>query len=307
MARRTVPPKSNRTTTEQLEDLFRRLGKPDPSLLAALLDGVSEQQFRDRAQAAPETTELLARTVTEVGKGFDHWQKLTLEQRKKLRGCSMALFAVAVDQARQLTQLHAQHLRQVAEHEQAQVREQKLLQEAQHVCTQTKGLLLKVAGGRPSIQLALNEKLADASSPYAMINNLKYLADASRSLIQLPAPAVRGRATLYGMDRNFIDSLTGLAEEIRAEDEKVSARPSRLPVRDTMSRARAVLWSMLNHIADVFASAHAIDSTTPLVRPPASGANSGVMPAHKAPEPLTDVEAAKRKASPQTLHIPRLR
>jgi hypothetical protein len=307
MARRSVPPKTNRGTTEQLEELFRRLGKPDPSLLAALLDGISEQQFKDRAEAAPETTELLARAVVEVGKAFDHWQKLTIEQRKKLRGCSVALFAVAVDQARQLTQLHAQHLRQVADHEQASAREQKLLQEAQHVCAQTKGLLLKVAGGRPSIQLALNEKLADANSAYAMINNLKYLADASRSLIQLPAPAVRGRATLYGMDRNFIESLNVLAEDIRTEDEKVSARPSRLPMRDTMGRARAVLWSLLNHIADVFSSAHAIDSTTPVLRPPSAGALSGVMPAHKTAEPVSDLEASKRKSSPQTLHIPRLR
>src|SRR5262249_46619031 len=146
----------------------------------------------------------------------------------------------AVDQKRQLTLLHAQNLRQVAEHEQAQQREQKLLQETQHVCTQTKNLLLKVANGRPSIQLALNEKLADASNPYAMNNNLKYLTDASRSLIQLPAPTVRKRATLYSMDRNFIDSLNKLAEEIRLEDEKVSARPSRLPMRDTMGRARAM-------------------------------------------------------------------
>jgi hypothetical protein len=304
MARRSNPPKMSKGLNDQLEDLFRRLGKPDPNLLAALLDGLSEQQLRDREQNAPATPDLLARAVAEVGKAFDHWQKLSVEQRRKLRGCSVPLFAVAVDQARQLVHLHSQYERAVAEHEEAQAREHKLILEAQQVCTQTKGLLLKVAGGRPSIQIALNEKVADANNAYAMISNLKYLAEASKSLMQLPAPAVRGRALLYGMDRSFVDSLTGLADELRAEDEKVAARPSKLPARDSMGRVRAMLWSLLNHIAEVFTAAHNLDPTTPVLRPPNAAAPSGVMPAHRVD--VADAEA-KRKAALHKLHIPRLR
>src|SRR5262249_14819948 len=194
MARRSVPPKSSKGLNDQLEDLFRRLGKPDATLLAALMDGVSETQLRDREQNAPSTPDLLTRAVAEVGKAYEHWLNLAVEQRRKLRGISVPLFAVAVDLARQLVQLHTQHERSMAEHEEAQARENKLILEAQQVCSQTKGLLLKVAGGRPSIQIALNEKMADANSAYAMICNLKYLAEASKSLIQLPAPAARGRA-----------------------------------------------------------------------------------------------------------------
>jgi hypothetical protein len=305
MARRSVPPKPSKGLNDQLEELFRRLGKPDPDLLAALLDGVSEAQLRDREQNAPPTPELLARAVSDVGKAYEHWQRLSVEQRRKLRGISIPLFAVAVDQARHLVQLHAQHERNVAEHEEAKAREQKLILEAQQVCAQTKGLLLKVAGGRPSIQIALNEKVADANSPYAMICNLKYLAEASKSLIQLPAPAVRGRALLYGMDRAFVESLNSLAEELRAEDEKVAAHPSKLPGRDSMGRARAMLWSLLNHIAEVFSAAHNIDPSTPVLRPVTAGAPSGVMPAQKV-EGVTEAEA-KRKAALHKLHIPRLR
>jgi hypothetical protein len=306
MARRQLTSKPPRGVADQLEELFRKLGKPDPTLLAAFVEGISEQQLRERNQAAPPTPELFARAASEVNRAFDHWQKMSAEQRKKLRGLSIALFSVAVDQARHLMQLYAQHQRRVAEHEEAQAREQKLLLEAQQVCVQTKGLLLKVAGGRPSIQIALNEKVADASNPYALISNLKYLAEASRSLIHLPAPAVRGRAVLYGMDKAFVESLGTLAEEIKSEDEKVSARPSRLPTHDAMARTRAVLWSILNHLCDVFGAAHALDPSTPLLRAPEPGAPSGVMPAQKKVEPIGDAEA-KRKMPPHALHIPRLR
>jgi hypothetical protein len=308
MSRRSTPPKGARgPADQQLDELFRRLGKPDASLLAALLDGLTEKQLRDRAEAAGPTPDLLARAVADVSKAYDHWQSLSAEQRKNLRGCSVALFSVAVDQARQLAQLYAQHIRYVAEHEQAKVREQKLMQDAQQVCVQTKGVLLKVAGGRPSIQLAMNEKLADSSNAYAMIANLKYLAEASRSLMQLPAAAVRGRAILYGMDRTFVESLTGLAEQIRTEDEKVSARPSKLPAGDAMKRARAVVWSLLNHISDVFEAARSIEPTTPALRKVDAGPLSGVMPAHKIAETPTVGESAKKAPPAKALHIPRLR
>lgn len=306
MARRSVPPKPSKSLTDRLEELFRRLGKPDPELLAALLEGVSEPQLREREQSAPSTPDLLARAVSDVGRAYEHWQKLPVEQRRKLRGVSVPLFALAVDQARQLVQLHKQYERNVADHGEAKTRGQKLIVEAQQVCNQTKGLLLKVAGGRPSVQIALNEKVADATSAYAMISNLKYLAEASKSLIQLSAPAVRGRALLYGMDRAFVDSLTALAEDLRAEDEKISARPSKLPGRDAMVRARAVLWSLLNHIAEAFAAAHGIDATTPVLRPATTvGAPSGVMPAQRAGT-MSEAEA-RHKASLHKLYIPRLR
>jgi hypothetical protein len=297
-------PKANRGPTDQLDELFRRLGKPDPNLLAALLDGVSEQQVRERAEAAPPSPELVTTAIAEIGKAYDLWERLAVEQRRALRGCSLALFGVAADQARQLNQLHAQHLRTVTEHDEARSREQKLMQEAQHVCAQTKGLLLKVVGGRPSIQIALDEKLAESGNAYAMITNLKYLADTSRGLLQLPAQGVRGRATLYGMDKSFIDSLTSLAEEIRKEEEKVSSRPSRLPVRDSMNRVRATLFSVLNHIADVFEGARKIDPTIPLLRGSEPAATSEMMAASRtgnvAPE-------SGHMRKPHALHIPRLR
>jgi hypothetical protein len=71
-----------------------------------------------------------------------------------LRGCSQHLFAVAVDQARALQHLHQQHLQRIAEEEEAKVQQRAGLDRAKLVCNQTKGIVMKVAGGRPSIQVA---------------------------------------------------------------------------------------------------------------------------------------------------------
>src|SRR5690349_2176167 len=254
MSRRSIRPKP-RAVGEQLDDLHRTLGKPDPALITALLDGTSEQQLLDRAAAAPASPDLISSATTTIVRAFEHWQRLGIEKRKMLRGCSQHLFAVAVDQTRSLQQLHQQHLQRLADEEEAKVQQRAALDRAKHVCNQTKGIVMKVAGGRPSIQVTLNEKVADTSTPYGMICNLQFLADTSRSLLQLPAANIRGRATLYGMDKGFIESLEAMADELRLQEEKANVRPSKLPGNQTTARTRAVVFFLMNHIGDVFEAA----------------------------------------------------
>jgi hypothetical protein len=300
MSRRSIRPKP-RAAVEQLDDLYRTLGKPDAALITALLDGTSEQQLMERAAAAPTTPELIQAATATIVRAFDHWQRLGAEKRKMLRGCSQHLFAVSVDQTRALQHLHQQHLQRVAEEEEAKVQQRTALDRAKHVCNQTKGIVMKVAGGRPSIQVTLDEKVADSSTPYGMICNLKFLADTSRSLLQLPGPNIRGRATLYGMDKGFVESLESLAEELRVQEEKANVRPSKLPGHQSTARTRAVVFFLMNHIADVFEAARQIDPATPELRKPAT-APSGTTPAAR---PV--VAAPAQRPVPQRLEIPRLK
>ena len=301
MSRRSIRPKP-RGASEQLDDLHRTLGTPDPSLIAALLDGISEQQLLDRAAAAPASPELIQAATATIVRAFEHWQRLNGEKRKMLRGCSPHLFAVAVDQTRQLQQLHQQQLQRLAEEEEAKVRQRATLDQAKHICNQTKGIVMKVAGGRPSIQVTLDEKVADSSTPYGMICNLKFLAETSRSLLQLPAASIRGRATLYGMDKGFIESLETLAEELRAQEEKSNAHPSKLPGSPSTARTRAMVFFLMNHLADVFEAARNIDPQTPELRK-REGAPSGTTPAVR---PVLAGPPAARPL-PQRLEIPRVK
>jgi hypothetical protein len=301
MSRRSIRPKP-RAAVEQLDDLFRTLGKPDPSLIAALLDGTSEQQLLERAAAAPLSPELIQSATVIIVRAFEHWQRLGAEKRKALRGCSQHLFAVAVDQARQLQHLHQQHLQRIADEEEAKLQQRAALDKAKHVCNQTKGIVMKVAGGRPSIQVTLDEKVADSSTPYGMICNLKFLADTSRSLLQLPAANIRGRATLYGMDKGFIESLETLAEELRAQEEKANVRPSRLPGQQGVARTRATVFFLMSHIADVFEAARQMDPTTPELRK-VEAASSGTSPAAR---PILAPAPAARPL-PHRLEIPRVK
>jgi hypothetical protein len=301
MSRRSIRPKT-RAAAEQLDDLFRTLGKPDPTLIAALLDGTSEQQLLDRAAQAPANPDLIQSAATTIVRAFEHWQRLNAEKRKMLRGCSQHLFAVAVDQARTLQQLHQQHLQRLAEEEEAKVQQRAALDRAKHVCNQTKGIVMKVAGGRPSIQVTLDEKVADTSTPYGMICNLQFLADTSRSLLQLPAVNIRGRATLYGMDKAFIESLEAMADELRLQEEKANVRPSKLPGAQTTARTRAIVYFLMSHIADVFEAAHKIDPATPELRK-RDAVPSGTTPVAR---PIVAAAPAARPV-PQRLEIPRVK
>jgi hypothetical protein len=301
MSRRSIRPKP-RSAVEQLDDLYRTLGKPDPTLIAALLDGTSEQQLLDRAASAPLSPDLIQSATATIAQAYEHWQRLGVDKRRTLRGCSQHLFAVAVDQTRTLHHLHQQHLQHLAEEEEAKVQQRAALGRAKHVCNQTKGIVMKVAGGRPSIQVTLDEKVADSSTPYGMICNLKFLADTSRSLLQLPAANIRGRATLYGMDKSFIESLETMAEELRLQEEKANVRPSRLPGQKSTGRTRAIVFFLMNHIADVFEAARHVDPSTPELRK-ADTAPSGTTPAARS------VIAAPPAARPlpQRLEIPRVK
>jgi hypothetical protein len=301
MSRRSIRPKP-RAALEQLDDLFRALGKPDPTLIAALLDGTSEQQLLERAESAPASPELIQAAAATITRAFEYWQRLSGEKRRFLRGCSQPLFAVAVDQTRTLQHLQQQHLQRIAEEEEAKVQQRAALDRAKHVCNQTKGIVMKVAGGRPGIQVTLDEKVADTSTPYGMICNLKFLADTSRSLLQLPGANIRGRATLYGMDKSFIESLETMAEELRLHEEKVNVRPSKLPGQQSTARTRATVFFLMNHIADVFEAARQIDPATPELRPQET-APSGTTPAAR---PVLAAAPAARPL-PHRLEIPRVK
>ena len=302
MSRRSIRPKP-RANVEQLDEMYRTLGKPDASLIAALLDGTSEQQLLDRAAAAPPSPDLIQAAAQTISRAFEYWQRLSSEKRKTLRGCSQPLFAVAVDQTRQLLHLHQQHLQRLEEEEEAKVQQRDGLDRAKHVCNQTKGIVMKVAGGRPSIQVTLDEKVADASTPYGMIMNLRFLADTSRSLLQLPAPSIRGRATLYGMDKGFIETLETLADELRDQEEKANVRPSKHPGHVSMGRTRAIVFFLMNHLADVFEAARQVDPSTPELRKKTELAPSGTTPAVR---PVVAAAPAPRPL-PQRLEIPRVK
>jgi hypothetical protein len=135
-----------------------------------------------------------------------------------------------------------------------------------------------------------------------MILNLKFLADTSRSLLQLPAPNIRGRATLYGMDKDFVESLDNLADELRAQEEKANVRPSMLPGSQSTARTRAIVFFLMNHIADVFDAVRQIDATTPELRKP-EPAPSGTTPAAR---PIVAAAPVARPV-PQRLDIPRFK
>jgi hypothetical protein len=172
------------------------------------------------------------------------------------------------------------------------------------VCAQSREIVLKVAGSRPSFTIGLDQGISGAGSPYEMICSLKYLANASRDLLVQPTPPVRGRAVLYGLNKAFGDSLEALAEQIRAHEEKINVRPSQLPAQQSMERVRGVLWLLLHHISQVFESAHRVDPTVPEIKTRDAGPRP--LGAPHVSDPIV-IRVPQKRPEAKSLQIPRVK
>ncbi len=268
MIRRSINPKRPKQG-EDITNLQKSLGAVDPDLIPALLDGMNEADMLAQATLeAPPTPQLLQDGTGVVLRAYAAWNKLTPDGRSKLRGCTAQLFSVMVEELRKLQQLHADHIRRLAEQEQARERHENLLVDARHLCAQSKAVLLKVAGNRPGTQAALEQGVGDPVNAQDLLRSLRYLGDTSRNLLALPASSVRSRALLFGLNKSFVDAIESAHEQIRQAEQKLNQRPSQMPKEISLDRSRAIFWFLLRHLSEVFAMARAADPSIPDLRLP---------------------------------------
>jgi hypothetical protein len=310
MIRRSVNPKRAKSA-DDVDELCRNLGRPDPELFGALMEGLNEQDLLAQAALeAPPTPELLHDGTGILLQAYTSWQKLSPDKRSsRLRGCTLQLIALAVDQVRRLQQLHNEQAKRAAEQEEARRRHEALLSEARHICTQAKALLMKVAGNRSATQSALEQGVGEPTTPQELVRSLRYVADMSKNLLTLPASSVRTRAVLFGLSKGFVDSMESLLEQIRQAEQKMNLRLSQVPPDQSVERVRAVVWFLFKHISDVFFMAHQTDPSIPELRPPRGlGPQAKVPPAMPPPQPLDRVVVvAPTKPAIERVRIPPLK
>ncbi len=241
--------------------LLATLGRPDPEQIEALLDGVEYDRLLETASQVP-VAELIAVAFSNQLAVNDFWQTATREQRAKVRGCSMQLLALAVDQTLMLHRCDNELAERTAAQEAARNKLPTLMTRAAMQCQQARDILLKVGaeGARPRLDQP------DVSESARPVQALAILAELGASMIQGAPQRVAMRAMLYGLDKAFIDGLERLSTEVRICEQSANAGVLTESQRKVMNRALVATWLLTTHFSEAFAIGHKLDADIPALR-----------------------------------------
>src|SRR5262249_42749908 len=112
MARtRSIRPTNKKPSVAgQVEAMVRSMGRPEPGLLEAALEGVDAKRAMDRALLHP-TDKLVEQAFAICLEAHAVWQRSSTAQRAHLRGFSLPLLGLAAEQALALERHHTEYER----------------------------------------------------------------------------------------------------------------------------------------------------------------------------------------------------
>jgi hypothetical protein len=238
--------------------LLRLLGKPDPGLLEAALEPAEAQATQELAKAeAPEP--LLANAVAVCLDAHDLWQRLTTTQRSQVRGFSLPLLGLAIDQTLRLEHALGEHATLAAEHAAAVARLRELSPRCGMLCAQAAQVLEKVAGE----VRAEDDAAPIAETTFALAQRLHRLAHAGHELLRNTNVGIRRRAMLYGLNETFLDGLAAAGAELVRVNEKARGTGPLDDARRTLGEAHRATFLLVTQVAEAFATAHRIEPQIP--------------------------------------------
>lgn len=242
---------------------MRTLGKPEPELLEALLDGVDVEALveKTRAVAAGDLLETAFAVPVQV---YEFLQMCTREQRALLRTCSHQLIALAMDQACHLEAIQRRELDRARERQDAQAQLEHLAHEGWALCGQALESLKKV-GGTDLAEFAGPYHGAETPSAALIVAALRALAGKAETMLGHASPKVQLRTVLYGLDRTYVESLVKAASELDRCAKAVQTKPPGTPPQKELEQTRAVTWLIVNHFVDAFDVARRVDKVIPVL------------------------------------------
>jgi hypothetical protein len=238
--------------------MVRTLGRPEPGLLEAALEGVDAKRAMDRALVQP-ADKLVEQAFSVCLEAHAVWQRCSATQRTSLRGFSMPLLGLAGEQAILLEKHHADYVRLETERLDAGSRLRDLFDRNIVLSTQARMVLEKVNGEAAAVreELALQDSPANS---FALAQALHRVAHIGYALLRSASPAVRGRAKLYGLDEAFLDGLAAAGAELVNLEEKASDASAVQAKKVQLERAQVATFVLVRQIAEAFEAAQQIDS-----------------------------------------------
>lgn len=246
----------------RVEAILRTLGKPEPELLEALLDGINLKQLAERARNVA-VADLLEAAFTIHAQVYEFLQTCTREQRAHLRTCSHQLIAIGMDRACHLETMQRRELERERERQDAQRRVEQLTSTAQALVRQAAEMLAKVRGeGAPDL---IEPAEPGTDPPIVLARALVTLAESAQALTEHPSTKVQLRMVLYGLDRAYVESMFNVAAELeRFHRASPAGHATNLPLKE-FDHARAVTLFMVEHFVRAFDAARRVDKAIPVL------------------------------------------
>ncbi len=243
--------------SSQVEAMVRALGRPEPGLLEAALEGVDAKRAMDRALLCAADM-LVEQAFAICLEAHAVWQRCSTAQRAHLRGFSVPLLGLAAEQALCLERTYSEYARLEGERLNAGSRLRDLFDRNILLSTQARMVLEKVNGEAAAVreEIALSEAPGNS---FALAQALHRVAHIGYALLRSASPAVRGRAKLYGLDEAFLDGLASAGAELVNLEEKAGDASSVQAKKAQLERAQVATFILIRQISEAFEAAGQID------------------------------------------------
>lgn len=237
--------------------MMRSLGRPEPGLLEAALEGVDAKRAMDRALLqAPD--KLVEQAYAICLEAHAAWQRSSATQRAQLRGFSLPLLGLAAEQALALERHHTDYERLESERLDAGSRLRDMFDRNVVLSSQARMVLEKVNGEAAAVREELALQDAPGTS-FALAQALHRVAHIGYALLRSASPAVRGRAKLYGLDEAFLDGLAAAGAELVNLEEKAGDATAVQAKKVQLERAQVATFVLVRQIVEAFEAAQQID------------------------------------------------
>lgn len=291
--------KKDHDAPHALDAIVARVGKDNPKLLDAVLEGTSNDELVELGARI-----LTARLVTDgkrlYGEALDFLDSATPAQKANLRGASAELLSIAVHHLAALRKKETE----VSTGAQGTVAERKLAEEAARTAVtnaislrdQAYGALRSAAGRRKERRTEIDNAFGTAEDADTLATGMEALAKLLRSWLGGKDDALKIRLDLANLDKEYAAELESSAAKVRETAAKAGKRQSSKAAQASLDREDGVQILLLGQIIRTFESANDRDATIPRLVPISArrlfNRNSTKSTSTEpAPKPVTDTPA----------------
>ncbi|WP_437294069.1 hypothetical protein [Sorangium sp. So ce426] len=257
--------------THALELLAVAVGEPPKSSLKAILAGTTDADL-----VSVGKTILSSRIVTDAAriyrKAWDFYRQATEEQKRRLRGFSKPLLALAVQQALALEKLDRQRATTNTSAGIARAGQDKASEAAQsraiELRDQAYDALRDASGRDETLRAQVDAAFGTAATSETLAGGLEQTAKLLRRWLKGGEEALTARLELASLDEPYAKELEAAARELRVAVADATNRPVDAKVtQGALDRADGINILLMGQIIRAFDGAHGIDPTIPRLVP----------------------------------------
>jgi hypothetical protein len=261
--------------THSLEALAHYLGRPDDSLLEAILDVYTREGFTALG-AQIESERVIADTSRIYSHAFDVWSKATPALRDALVGFSPELLAVGVDRALALKiafdESAGEHSSEETLSDPKQIGARSSYNRALLLREQAKTVLRTIASRNEALRLHVDSLIGTGDDADSLAASLDQMAELSDEFLEHDGDPLSTRVKLARLSREYVAKLVAAANDVRASAAQARASVRKLPAGHDARKAEldfldGVNLHVLGEVVHAFEAAHDLEAEIPRLAP----------------------------------------